>query len=542
MIIGNLKVGIIYTKKNVLPAWEYEMLIQLLKSEFISDVLLIHYPLPESEEPFRKKSLGYRMFTAFENRWFARQPDAGALTDVWNLKEYGNKLKKIDIPADGKTAIAGIDLLYTSFPDHAMAVSDIPRLGLWYIQFGEEKFQGTGIPGFREVMRREITTDIQLRVKLKGNSRDKIAYHSIGTTVPFSVKNNFNAMAWKACGFLPARLRTIRLTGPEQFFKRCSDAKATMTASVGEKKYLNPSSLEVLFLFLKNGLRYLISKLERFIKKENFILLWSNTEKNPFIPDIDAFTPLLPGKRNFWADPFVIEKNGGKFIFFEEYSTARKKAHLAVITMDTEGKLSAAKPVLDKPYHLSYPFVFENKSNYYLIPESSKNKTLELYRSVKFPFEWEFIKFLMVNVEIQDATLLYYQDTWWCFGTAKSPKSSTSNDKLLIYFSKDLLGEWLPHHANPVITDVSNCRPAGSIFLHAGKLYRPAQNNASSQYGYSIKINEIQVLNQSEYREKMVQEISPDNHKNFKAIHTINFTEGLMVIDGIMKRKSIFRS
>ena len=545
MATATLKVGFFSVDKDRLPAWEYEMVVQLLESEFVSELIFMYNSADSTVENHSfKKSFILNLFNVFENFWFKKQSDASAMVEIQELKKYGDKVRILELSSKTQSSSFEIDLIYTGYPKCRLPqLFTVPRLGIWYIHFGKGKISATNSqPGFWEVMRREETSHIQLKVTLNGVDHDKIAYHSIGTTVPFSVKNNFNAMAWKACFFLPARLRTICLTSPEHFFNNCEMSEVLANTPPNEIRYSNPSNLQMFTLFFQNGFGYLLNKLKQYIKNKRFILFFSQTEKDVFLADINKFIAILPQKNTFWADPFVIEKDMEKFIFFEEGLLSGGKAWLSVLKMNSDGNLGEARKVLERPHHLSYPFIFEHEDNFYLIPETSEIKSLELYRAVQFPLEWEFVRYLLVDVEFQDPTLFYHQETWWLFGTTKTSKSSTSNDQLLIYYAKNLSDEWIPHSGNPVITDVSNCRPAGKIFAHAGKIYRPAQNNASDQYGYAIWINEIEILNQSEYREKPVLEISPRNHNKFIAMHTINFSSELMVIDGIKKRKSIFRS
>ncbi|HET7003674.1 MAG TPA: hypothetical protein VFI33_20270, partial [Puia sp.] len=290
-------------------------------------------------------------------------------------------------------------------------------------------------------------------------------------------------------------------------------------------------------MFVRNCFRYLVYKIDRYLSRNKFILLYSRDELVIGKIDINNFVKLIPPKKDFWADPFVIEFQNNYYIFFEEGKYPGYKGQLSVLKLNSDGTYDRPKVILEKPYHLSYPFIFENNGNYYMIPETSANKTVELYKCKKFPFEWEFSIYLMKDVILQDPTLFFYNDIWWLFVTTKSPKSSSSNDQLLIYYSQDLFfDDWTPHAGNPVITDVSNCRPAGKIFMEGNKIFRPAQNNASNQYGYSVKINEIELLTPTEFRERLIFEISPGEHKEFAAIHTLNFTKNMIVMDGIEAR------
>ena len=48
--------------------------------------------------------------------------------------------------------------------------------------------------------------------------------------------------------------------------------------------------------------------------------------------------------------------------------------------------------VLEEDFHLSFPFVFKDGDDIYMVPESSKNSDIRLYKSVDFPLKWKFEK------------------------------------------------------------------------------------------------------------------------------------------------------
>lgn len=40
---------------------------------------------------------------------------------------------------------------------------------------------------------------------------------------------------------------------------------------------------------------------------------------------------------------------------------------------------------MERPYHLSYPFLFEYGEQLYMLPESAENRSLDVYRYTHFP-------------------------------------------------------------------------------------------------------------------------------------------------------------
>ncbi len=157
-------------------------------------------------------------------------------------------------------------------------------------------------------------------------------------------------------------------------------------------------------------------------------------------------------KGTFWADPFVIEKEQKIYIFFEEFLYKKNKAHISVLELGKDGHYAEPIVVLDKPYHLSYPFIFESENTLYMIPETGGNKTVELYKCTAFPLKWEFVKNLMEDIVLTDVTLLYHQEKWWLFGTVQNHPSASTNDQLFLYYSDAFFSsDWTPHPQNPVV-------------------------------------------------------------------------------------------
>ena len=248
------------------------------------------------------------------------------------------------------------------------------------------------------------------------------------------------------------------------------------------------------------------------------------------------FKELIPSKDRFWADPFVVYQNQRYYIFIEEYFYRRGKGHLAVMELDQKGSWTEPVRILEKPYHLSYPFIFEWEGKTYLIPESVENRTIDLYECVEFPLQWKFKKTLMDGVLAVDTTLLRHQGKWWMFTGIAPWQKALPFVELHLFFADDLLaGSWRPHPRNPVIPQANCARPAGSLFTREGKLIRPAQN-CSKMYGYGVDFYQVVVLSETEYTEKRIESIQPDWNEKVLATHSYSQNELLTVIDALQKR------
>ncbi len=204
--------------------------------------------------------------------------------------------------------------------------------------------------------------------------------------------------------------------------------------------------------------------------------------------------------------------------------------------MDNKGNFDKPQKVLERTHHLSYPFIFEWNNEYYMIPDSSECRAIELYKCAEFPNTWKFYGKLIDNIIAVDTIMFCYQKKWWLFTNVKENEGASTWDELFLFYSDDPLSkDWYAHPKNPIVSDVRNARAAGKIFEHNGNIYRPSQN-CSKGYGYGFKINKILVLNENEYQEEEIDSIEPHWDKNIKRVHTFNSTKRLTVIDGKLRR------
>jgi hypothetical protein len=248
------------------------------------------------------------------------------------------------------------------------------------------------------------------------------------------------------------------------------------------------------------------------------------------------FKPLIPPVDRFWADPFVWMHENKYYVFIEELLYSTHRGRIICLTLDKELNIQSNQIVLERPYHLSYPFLFEYEGRLYMIPETKENNGVELYRCTRFPDQWEFEKTLINNIRALDATLLEAQDKWWLFANIQE-KGGSSWDTLHLYYADDPLSDhWTPHPLNPIIKDIHSARPAGRIFSDNGRLVRPSQD-CSVRYGYAINFNQIVTLTETDYVETCEQTFKPTPKSSILATHTFNDTDGLTVIDAILRRR-----
>lgn len=514
---------------HVVKGWEKKAIDLISQHEFVSSVIFFSLPAEKKKaRPFR----AYHLFQAFEKAWFKPKEDAleefiltdiyenSIITEVHDLEKNVSS-KQIDILIN----FTGSSVFYTNL-QHFFS------LGILNIRFGK-----TGIHAlpacFWEVMKGCKSCSAELYFQKKDGTIVWLQRYSVAT-VPFSVRNSLNQLCWKLSEVFRQKLTELQTTGMEVFLQN----QQIVLKNVTQYHEKFPKSSLMIWLFAKNILGYLKYKYHLLFRQPIFFLLFKRENYTGQDIILNSFKKIFPPGGYFWADPFIVRHHNEHLIFFEDFSHSKNKAHISLLKIHDDDSVSSPVRILEKSYHLSYPFILQQGNDFFMIPETTSNHSVEIYRAKQFPYQWEFEMKLFEDVELFDVTIAFHHNKYWMFATTVQPETRATNDSLLLFYSNELLTtNWTPHPKNPVVTEVNNCRPAGKIFSKDDRLYRPAQNNASFQYGHAMNINEIIVINEFDYREKIVQRIAPDESDSFVACHTFNHEKGLIILDAATRKK-----
>jgi hypothetical protein len=248
-------------------------------------------------------------------------------------------------------------------------------------------------------------------------------------------------------------------------------------------------------------------------------------------PDAQCLIPVYPPSDRFWADPFVVSSGDKHFIFVEELTYASRKGHISVLEVSSDGKLISCQTVLERPYHLSYPFIFTWCGETYMLPESNHNRTIDVFRCVRFPNEWIYDRTLLSGIRAVDSTLIEHEGVWWLFCNQASEGKSL-NECLYLYSAPTPLGPFSPHQGNPVVRNSKGSRPAGNFFSRGGVLYRPSQD-CSRAYGEALIIHKVEEISADRYREREVLRIAPSRICGARRTHTLNESGVVRVMDAL---------
>jgi len=199
------------------------------------------------------------------------------------------------------------------------------------------------------------------------------------------------------------------------------------------------------------------------------------------------------------ADPFLLNVLEKYYLFFEIITKDKKVGAIGLATSVDGISWVYEKKVLEEKFHLSYPYTFVDSGKYYMIPESNAANGVRLYSAVEFPLNWKFEKEI-IKGSYSDSSLCYHDGKYWIF------TFNTKDKSLYLFHSDSLMGNWVSHPANPIISNnLNTARPGGRVFKMGNTIVRFAQDD-EPDYGNSVRAFTVNRMTVSEYQESELAE------------------------------------
>jgi len=549
---NKLRIGILLDC-NSIPAWSYLMLEKINTSSCSEIVLIV-----KNKSAFAKKksllrriivnrnSILYYLFTKIENKFFKITPDAFEIKDIRTMlsidtievnpskTKYRDIINEIDLKEIEKY---NIDIfIRMGFRILSGDILKIAKYGIWSFHHGDNKVNKGGPAGFWEVFESWPETGVILQILTEDLDSGILLHKSYSLTDTISPTRNKNNYYWKALSFIPSKIEELYNLGEEMFFKKVDELNIH-PQFYSNRLYTIPTNKEMFLFGFNLFFRYFQNKINAIFYFKQWILLFKLSSHNSISTSFFQFKKIVPPKDRIWADPHVLRRNNKYYIFIEELVHSLKKGHISLIVMDDKGSYTEPVKVLERDYHLSYPFIIEDNGELYMVPETAENNTIELYKCTLFPSKWELKIILIDNIIAVDSTIIFKDGKYWLFANVVRNKGASSLDELFLFSSEKLVSNnWISHPQNPIVSDVKQSRPAGNFFIYKDNLYRPSQN-CSKRYGYGMRINQVIELTETNYQEKVVDSIFPNWERNLQSTHTISSVNNLTVIDALIKRR-----
>ena len=470
---------------------------------------------------------------------FCAAPEAAADVSASRIFSWWSRLEKrlVSLRAAHRTSgqkkvifpvIEAFDLLnadlIVNFSLFSLPEDRLPRFryGEWRFNFSDERSRDADWFGYGPVLNEARYTQLVL------SARTVCGQHGVISTARFNIKpsgamNNGFAKE-RAVSLLLRELRRLALTGGHN-----SELKPTPRPAPA------PTPMETISYV--TSLAYRTAR--RAVRNTRERLGWEAVEWTLYtgkgtLDSFDlkganeiAFDPL-----DIRADPFLFCHGDKLYLFYEAYAVGGRVAHIAVGMLEN-GQLKPLGSVLRRPYHLSYPYIFRDGADIFMIPETHSARRIEVWRCTDFPHQWELHATALEGVSAADSVLFKRHDGWWLFTNISEFQDYEDHCSELHVFKVDgpALRQLFPHKLNPVVLGSDTARNAGRITENCGRLYRPSQCNSGGIYGYGLNIMEINELDLNSYRETPIRVIEPDFKPGLFGCHHFDSAGGAFVVD-----------
>jgi hypothetical protein len=532
-----LKVGLLIGA-GVVPRWAAEVIEEVADAEFIEPVVVVVPSVEPSPGGPSARSESrpalYRAYRFVDARLFRPLEDPFAGVDVAprlaGIRRVA--LSPDDAPAEVLRA-EGLDVLLNLAPvADPRELARAARHGVWTLAHGDAGDSRRDPPMFWEIYGGAPVVGTFLEAITDPSEPPVAVARSYAATDPISLRRNRDSAYRKSARFPVRSLRQLHAHGWDRIASAPAGGRARAGArATGDRL---PTNAEMVRYMGRVGTRAMRRQVQSRMFYEEWFLAAREREVAGLPTDMHHFRVLDPPRGRAYADPFVVARGGRHHVFFEDYAIDDRKGRISVAELDADG-MHAPRTALETAYHLSYPSVFEWDGEMYMLPETSANRTVELYRAVRYPDAWELARVLMRDVLAVDATLLRHGGRVWLF--ANMPVAGAKvDDELSLFWSDSLWGDWTPHPRNPIVSDVRCARPAGEIIRVGDRLYRPAQDG-SGAYGSAVVFRQIDELSEDDYRESTVGRIDSAWLRGNRGTHTYNRDSLYEVVDGRRLRR-----
>lgn len=234
-----------------------------------------------------------------------------------------------------------------------------------------------------------------------------------------------------------------------------------------------------------------------------------------------------PFRDRWFADPFIFRVTDDEIVVFvEECPIENPKGIISELVVDRNTlSLKERYVILELDTHLSYPAILRMEGKVYVYPENGTSGKLNLYH-------YDDINHRLVNPvciledAVADATILKKNNHFYMSAT----KFPNTQEMAFLYESDSPFGPFRQVDKQPYQTSLSCSRQGGGFLMVNGQLYRPAQD-CEEQYGAALNIMESS-LQTEKINEVAVFRLCPQDNRYGLGLHTLNFGDGMMVIDG----------
>lgn len=231
------------------------------------------------------------------------------------------------------------------------------------------------------------------------------------------------------------------------------------------------------------------------LSKNNF---WEET--------VSQFKLLKPGIRYWYADPIPCSINDTDYVFVEKYDRFKQVGYIGVGEIKN-GKLTRPKTILKRKTHMSFPVVICYKGQYYMFPESSATKSIEIYIMKDDPYHWEHYYSIQLNKKIVD-TAVSVRENHLLLLTGIEQENA-------LFVKRQIVRVDYLEDINRISFQIGYIDSEASLKVRNGGNfqgeYRIIQESTDTDYGMFLLLNKILEFSQEKIVEKFCGKKTIDN-------------------------------
>ncbi|EJN02143.1 hypothetical protein [Phyllobacterium sp. YR531] len=512
-----LRIGIVVDTLDKLENWEIKLLRTILDHREFDLRAVVSTGAAETQ----KTSFLVRLIDKAEQHVFVKQLQ-------YPTQPFGNQRYRIPTPKRiGRDGMIGLEvdvvvrLNAKALPKECL---DQVEFGEWALDFVDKKAKGYDWTGFWEVQAREALTVVQL-IARKSTQNEPIIIATASYNTKYSAALNGAFIKEKSVLLLLRELRRLAETRTHPTTTVIPPANIrTSPRLLDSVAYLGQLSRNIVE---KLAIR---TRAKLGLNARSWGVYLGDGSIESFAPD--KAVPLKLAAGMWAADPFLFRWQEKDYIFFECFPDNSKNAWISVACL-SGNDVEFLGTCLRTSYHLSYPFVFNDGTDIYMIPETHQTDRVEIWRCTQFPLRWELHSTALEGKSPADTTMFKVKGKWWLLTSLSDHHTFMDHSSELYAFSVDgpALKTVIPHKRNPVIIGSDVARNGGRVHILGDRILRPSQCNSHGIYGYGLNIQEITKLDEEEYLEETIKLIRPDFMVGIVGCHHIDTLGNRFVID-----------
>lgn len=508
-------------------AWQAAALRALFSIDGVEPAVLI---IDASHGPARRRRSRFA-WNLYHNRWVARR--SSALAPVELSEELGNlPVVRAVVERQGWSeffaeddlvAIRDLDvdvLVRFAFGILRGDVLAVARYGIWSYHHGDERLYRGGPPCYWELVDRSATVGAILQRLTDRLDAGIVLHRGTFATTPHSYTRTRDTALLGSAPWLARTARAILAGTIDPHALQAATSEAPIRRDPHNRRMLS-------FLATQTGRKVAHTARELFRHQRwevGVIDLPAHRLLAGAVPAVRWIRPRVT-RSEYLADPFP----DGSGALVEHYDYRQGSGEIQRLEPTADGwRLERVR--LPVSGHASYPSMATAGGSVYLAPQLTDHAGVRLFR--REGHRWDDLGTIIQDVDARDPTLISWQGSWYLFFT---DARQGANSHLYCWIATAPAGPWTPHVLNPVKTDVTSARPAGTPFVHENTLYRPAQD-CSTHYGAALVLNRVDTLDATSFEETPLRRIGPLDTAHAAGAHTLS-TDGITTwVDGCRER------